>query len=103
VRRRIVTYAGAAYLDWSTVDLVVRAEAGAGLPPIPQTALRVPATSSVNPLVIVDVDDVDHGENRVLSRLSQQRRGAYRRAGSYDVDANPELVRMRDFLQELRK
>jgi hypothetical protein len=90
-RGRVITAAAARQIDWSCVDVVVRADAGADLPPIP-------THSATAPLLVIDVDD---RRNHALSRLATLRHQAYQQAGWYAPDADPVLERLRQFQREI--
>jgi hypothetical protein len=92
-RGRIVTVAAANVIDWGKVDVVIRADAGIGLP-------AIAPHSADGPLLLVDVDD---RRNRVLSRLAARRRWAYQRAGWYALGADPEVERLSEFQREITR
>jgi len=71
----IVTYSG--LKDAGTFDILVRADGGTGLPPLPVPWLAVP-NGHDRRLLLVDADDRHHP---VLRRWSRERRLAYRAAG----------------------
>jgi hypothetical protein len=73
VGRAVVTAEGARGLGLAVVDVLVRADGGAGLPPLPPGALDVPA-SRERPLLLIDCDDRHHPRLRTHAR---RRREAY--------------------------
>jgi hypothetical protein len=72
----IITHGGMHHhrTPWSKVDVLIRADAGTGLPDLPTLAQAQLATESPRPLVIVDLDDVHHDE---LMRRANDRWDAY--------------------------
>lgn len=71
----LVTFAGLP--EAGPFDVIVRADAGVGLPPMPATQWEVPQSSNRR-LLLVDTNDRHHP---VLRQRTEQRRQAYRAAG----------------------
>jgi hypothetical protein len=85
VRRAVVTAEGGRRLGLARVDVLVRADGGVGLPPIPDSAFAVPATRE-RPLLLVDCADRHHARLRVWSRRRQE---AYRARGWAPAGVDP--------------
>lgn len=75
--RAIATLDGIAQLDLDSVDLVIRADGGVGVPEALAGHLSIPHRVD-RPLILVDFDDRHHPE---LRRRSRGRRRAYRSLG----------------------
>jgi hypothetical protein len=99
----IVTEAGLGHstLLWPLVGVVIRADAGTGLPAIPNDALLVPACETAPaPLLVVDLDDRHHPE---LRRRAQQRRRAYLELGWLPPGQDAARYRIVQFLRSRLK
>lgn len=86
----IATTAGLATIK-EPVDVVVRADAGPGVPRALEEFLRRPAARSL----LVDLADQHHPMAKDWAR---QRRREYKARGWYDVGADPVQIRVQDFL-----
>ena len=90
----IFTTAAADQINPQLLDVLIRADAGTGLPPFNEDKLAL--HQSVNHrLLLVDFDDRRHHQ---LRRWTTLRRQAYRRAGWYSPGADPLNERVKDFL-----
>ena len=81
-------------LDPRKIDVLIRADAGIGLPPIDNKRLLIPNTDQ-HRLLLIDFDDRRHHDLRVLTR---RRKKAYDKRGWYRVGADPVEERVKDFL-----
>ena len=90
----IFTIAAADQIDPQRIDVLIRADAGTGLPPINSEKLIL-ANGMNRRLLLVDVDDKCH---HVLRRWTRKRRRAYRECGWYCPGADPLEQRVMDFL-----
>lgn len=91
-RNAIVTFPGLA--GAGRFDVLLRADAGTGLPPLPEAHWRVRHTSNRR-LVIVDANDRHHP---LLRQRTRQRRAAYAAAGIH-VAGMEEMSALQQFLQ----
>lgn len=96
-RLLIATFAAAGRIDWSSTDVVLRADGGAGLPPITDAAL---ATSRLHPapLVLVDVHDCAYPAGRERFQMRQE---AYADRDWFQLGADPVFERMSRFVWSL--
>jgi hypothetical protein len=100
----IATAQGIGELDWSRLDVLVRADGGLGLPPMPtappgQIILReknlAKARSGEPRLLLVDLEDRHHP---LLRRRSRERRAAYAEQNWYAPGVDPVQERVERFL-----
>jgi hypothetical protein len=91
----IVTRTGMLGVDLRDVDIVVRADAGAGLPAIPDAKLIEPADGPVRPLLLLDLDD----RHPQLQKSSQRRQRAYEERGWFAPGVDPDQGRVELFLR----
>jgi hypothetical protein len=90
----IFTHAVAGQIDPHQIDVLIRADAGTGLPPLDERTLMVP--NGINHrLLLLDFDDRRH---RDLGRWTRRRRRAYRERGWYHPGADPVEERVTDFI-----
>lgn len=92
--RSIVTATALPTFDLTQIDVMIRADGGIDLPPIPAGNLVLDNTSD-HWLLLVDFEDRHHP---ALRRRSRMRHRAYREAGWYAPGANPVTERFRDFV-----
>jgi hypothetical protein len=90
----IVTISGVDRIDPRKIDVLIRADAGTGLPPIAANKLAVPPDSN-HRLLLVDFDDMRH---HVLRRASRQRRRCYRDRGWCGPGNRSVIPRVKDYL-----
>jgi hypothetical protein len=91
----IVTAAGLAEIDLSTIDVLIRADGGVGLPPLRMAQLAVPDQDGVRPLLVIDFVDRHHHQ---LCRHSHRRQDAYADRGWFAVGVDPVQGRIGRFL-----
>jgi hypothetical protein len=91
---QIITVAAADRIDLAHVDVLVRADAGTGLPAIPEEALVID-NSVQHRIVLVDLADRHHP---VLRRWSRRRRQAYDAKGWLPPGTDPVQHRIDQFL-----
>jgi hypothetical protein len=100
VTRGIVTEAGLTnvQIDWTKVDVVVRADAGTGTLPLPAAALIVPAIAprARTPLLVIDLEDRHHPD---LRRRAVRRRRAYQDSAWAPPGLDPAHLRIARFIK----
>jgi len=89
----IVTLAALAVADLAPVDVLVRADAGTGLPPLTPGQLAQPDGDDRS-LLLVDVSDRHHP----LLRRARRREAAYRARGWFGSGVAPARGRVERFL-----
>ena len=82
-------------IDPLGLDVLIRADAGSGLPPFENARLVLP-NARTHRLLLVDCEDRCHHE---LGRWTRKRRRAYRDRGWYGPGADPVEQRVQDFLK----
>lgn len=95
----IFTSAALAQLDPNEFDVLVRADAGEGLPPLDEAKLIVP-NGNQHRFLLLDYDDRRHD---VLRCRTEKRKKAYREQGWYGVGADPVEERVKLFLRSRPK
>jgi len=90
----IFTHAAAGQIDPRQLDVLIRADAGTGLPPLDECKLILPHGADPK-LLLIDFDDRRH---HGLGRWTRKRRRAYRAQGWYGLGADPVEERVTDFL-----
>jgi hypothetical protein len=102
----IATALGIEVVDWTGIDVLVRADGGVGLLPVPPSSLgqivfrenNLPEPLRAGArLLLVDIEDRHHP---LLRRRSQQRRAAYAQRGWYAPDVDPVQARVERFLTD---
>jgi hypothetical protein len=100
VTRGIVTEAGLTnvQIDWSSMKVLVRADAGAGSLALPSAALTLPAVDprARTPLLVVDLADRHHPD---LRHRGVRRRRAYWESGWAAPGEDPAHLRILRFLK----
>jgi hypothetical protein len=96
----IATGSGIDYVNMADVDVVIRADAGVGLPPLPAAALVEPNSAPMRPLLLIDF--LDH-DDPVLRRRARRRQQAYADAGWFGVGVDPVEARVDAFLAAARR
>src|SRR5262249_18405500 len=76
-------------------DTVIRADGGAGLPPLNMAQLAEPDQDPVRPLLLIDFIDRHH---RQLCQDSRRRQEAYAESGWFAVGVDPVQGRIDHFL-----
>lgn len=89
----IVTLAALDAVDLGSIDVLVRADGGVGIPPA-LASIPVPADAPTRPLLLIDCDDRHHPE---LRRHGRSRRAAYAELG-WAVDGQPAPTPLERFL-----
>ena len=91
----IYTAAAIDQIDPLGLDVLIRTDAGNGLPPF-ENARLVLSNTRTHRLLVADCDDRCHHE---LGRWTRKRRRAYRERGWYGPGADPVEERVKDFLK----
>ncbi len=92
----IATAAGLARLDLDHFDVLVRADAGVGLPPDADRFLDMADAGELTlPLFVIDLDDRHHSQ---LHQHARRRRAAYERAGWLPAGVRAADARVEQFL-----
>jgi hypothetical protein len=91
----IFTLETASQLDPGQFDVLIRADAGTGLPGLDEAKLVIPSDSQHN-LLLLDFEDRRHDE---LRRWTEKRREAYRARGWYGVGVDPVEERVKLLLK----
>jgi len=94
-RCAIVTPLALPAIDLATVDTLLRADGGSGLPAIPAAQLVVANDQPTPPLRLVDVQDLHHVQLRQWTRCRQR---AYRERGWLAYGVDPIVARAEEFL-----
>jgi hypothetical protein len=90
----IATTAALDRASLGAVDVVLRADGGSGLPPLPRRLLES-QEASPRPLLVIDCQNQHH---RLLERWSRDRQQAYRQRGWYSAGTNPVDAEVERFL-----
>jgi hypothetical protein len=102
-RCAIVTQAGLGHVkvQLGAVDVLLRADAGTGLPGLPAEALVQPVGECLlPPLLVVDLEDRHHGE---LRRRAERRHRAYVASGWTLAGFRPSHLRVKQFILDKTK
>jgi hypothetical protein len=91
----VVTTTAVQAVNLNDVDVLVRADGGVGLPPIPTAGLVVPNEQGDRPLLLVDLDDRHHPQ---LRKWSRTRKEAYLERGWLTPGVDPTRARVQRFL-----
>jgi hypothetical protein len=96
----ICTFPAAAMAIPPDVDVLIRADGGSGLPPIPESALIEPSDWPDHPIRVYDFRDNRHS---MLRRWSKARERAYRANEWHPRGTDPVEVRVDEYLSERRE
>jgi hypothetical protein len=91
----VVTSSGLRHLDLREVDVLIRADGGAGLPALPDRRLIESHKLPPRPLLLVDFEDRHHP---LLLQRSRQRAHAYWQRGWFPAGVDPVQGRVARFL-----
>lgn len=92
----LVTFAGLPGMSLKDVDVLLRADGGMGLPPLPDGDLIHPVAESPQPLVLIDIYDKHHPR---LRSWAEKREAAYAERGWWPVGVGPVEARVEHFLK----
>jgi hypothetical protein len=95
LRVDVATFADAAHVDGGTIDVLIRADAGVGLPAVPNLLAAAVPWDSDHRLLLVDVNDRDVAELRARARKRSQ---AYTVHGWLPPGTDPVGVAVERFL-----
>src|SRR5262245_10296919 len=91
----VVTAAALPEVDLARVGVLVRADGGAGLPPLGPGQLVEPDEGPARPLLLIDLHDRHHP---ALRRQSRRRQDAYADRGWFAPGVEPVQARAERFL-----
>jgi hypothetical protein len=83
-------------IDLQNVDVILRADAGTGLPACLDRLLIEPTDQAARPLLLVDLDD---RQDREFRHRSQKRQREYDKRGWFPTGTSPTLGRLKQFLR----